>query len=75
MFGKKLLIGFTVRVFLERFIIFCMFFPFRCEGGMWDLIVVVPDHCLSLYYTYNAFCKLKVEVFSSSGDADYILAR
>ena len=23
------------------------FFPFDFEGGMWDLIVLVPDHCLN----------------------------
>ena len=25
-------------------------FPFRIEGGMWDVIVLIPDHCLSIYY-------------------------
>ena len=25
------------------------YFPFRFEGRMWDLIVSVPDHCLSVY--------------------------
>ena len=24
-------------------------FPFAFEGGMWDLIVLAPDHCLSFY--------------------------
>ena len=24
-------------------------FPFGFEGGMWDSIVLVPDHCLSFY--------------------------
>ena len=23
------------------------FIPFGHEGGMWDLIVLIPDHCLS----------------------------
>ena len=29
----------------------CIFsyFPFGFEGRMWDLIVSVPDHCLSFY--------------------------
>ena len=27
------------------------YFPFGFEGGMWDLIVSVPDHCLSFYLT------------------------
>ena len=25
---------------------FCPSFPFGFEGGMWDLIVLIPDHCL-----------------------------
>ena len=27
----------------------CAPFPFGFEGGMWDLIVVVPDQCLSFF--------------------------
>ena len=47
---KELFIRFTVRVFLERLSI-CMYasFPFGFEGGVWDLIVIVPDHCFSFY--------------------------
>ena len=26
-------------------------FPFGFEGRMWDLIVSVPDHCLSFYFS------------------------
>ena len=26
------------------------YFPFGFEGRMWDLIVSVPDHCLSFYF-------------------------
>ena len=25
------------------------FFPFGIEGLMWDVIVLIPDHCLSIY--------------------------
>ena len=32
------------------------YFPFRFEGRMWDLIVSVPDHCLS-FYSINALMK------------------
>ena len=30
----------------------CVFscFPFGFESRMWDLIVSVPDHCLSFYF-------------------------
>ena len=27
------------------------YFPLGFEGRMWDLIVSVPDHCLSFYFT------------------------
>ena len=27
----------------------CPSFPFGIEGGMWDVIVLIPDHCLSIY--------------------------
>ena len=23
------------------------------EGGMWDVIVLIPDHCLSIYFSYK----------------------
>ena len=26
------------------------YFPFGFEGRIWDLIVSVPDHCLSFYF-------------------------
>ena len=29
----------------------CPSFPFGIEGGMWDVIVFIPDHCLSVYFT------------------------
>ena len=25
-------------------------FPFGIEDGMWDVIVLIPDHCLSIYF-------------------------
>ena len=31
----------------------CMFFSLLVfYGGMWDLIVLIPDHCLSIYFQY-----------------------
>ena len=51
MFGKELFIRFTALDFrgcLSRFV--CVsFFPFGFEGGLLDLIVLIPDHCLSIY--------------------------
>ena len=29
------------------------YFPLGFEGRMWDLIVSVPNHCLSFYFTYH----------------------
>ena len=41
---------FTVCVFSECLSIFvCVSFPFGFEGGPLDIIVLVPDHCLSFY--------------------------
>ena len=30
------------------------YFPFGFEGRIWDLIVSVPDHCLSFYSVYRS---------------------
>ena len=32
---------------------YLVFFPFGFEGKMWDLIVSVPDHCLSFYFVID----------------------
>ena len=31
------------------------YFPFGFEGRIWDLIVSVPDHCLSFYFPFFFF--------------------
>ena len=42
---------FTMRVFRERLSVrVCSVFPFGFEGGMWDLVVFVPDHCPFMYF-------------------------
>ena len=28
----------------------CPSFPFGIKGGIWDVIVLIPDHCLSIYF-------------------------
>ena len=38
----------------------CPSFPYGIEGGMWDLIVLIPDHCLSdhclsIYFAFLAY--------------------
>ena len=30
----------------------CPSFSFGIEGGMWDVIVLIPDHCLSIYFKH-----------------------
>ena len=29
----------------------CPSFHFGIEVGMWDVIVLIPDHCLSIYFS------------------------
>ena len=31
--------------------ILCPSFPLGIEDGMWDVIVLIPDRCLSIYFT------------------------
>ena len=38
----------------------CAFFPFDFEGGMWDLFVFIPVHCLPTFTLQN----LAINVFS-----------
>ena len=50
LFGKELFIRFTASAFRKLPSIYVFsYFPFGFEGRMWDLIVSVPDHCLSFY--------------------------
>ena len=35
------------------FVNVCPSFPFGFEGGVWDLNVSIPDHCLSIYFSYE----------------------
>ena len=54
--GKELFIRFTARAFRKLLLIYVFsYFPFGFEGSMWDLIVSVPDHCLSFYFTVMCF--------------------
>ena len=49
-------IRFTARAFRKLLSIYVFsYFPFGFEGRMWDLIVSVPDHCLSFYFTKYRF--------------------
>ena len=49
LFVKEVFIRFPVRIFREHLSIcvcVCLFSFFCFEGRMWDLIVLVHDHCL-----------------------------
>ena len=51
-FGKELFIRLNLRVSRERLSVFmCDSFPFGFEDGLWNLIVLFPDYCLSIYST------------------------
>ena len=51
--GKDLFIRFTASAFRKLPSIYVFsYFPFGFDGRMWDLIVSVPDHCLSFYFEY-----------------------
>ena len=39
-----------MRVFREICHFVCVCVPFGFQGRMWDLIVLVPNHCLSLTF-------------------------
>ena len=48
---KELFIRFTASAFRKLPSIYVFsYFHFGFEGRMWDLIVSVPDHCLSFYF-------------------------
>ena len=48
--GKRF-IRFTASAFRKLLSVYVFsYFPFGFEGMMWDLIVSVPDHCLSFYF-------------------------
>ena len=53
--GKELFIWFTASAFRKLLSLYVFsYFPFGFEGRMWDLIVSVPDHCLSFYFVGKA---------------------
>ena len=54
--GKGLFIRFVARAFRKLLSIYVFsYFRFCFEGRMWDLIVPIPDHCLSFYFEYHQF--------------------
>ena len=55
-----------MRVSRERLsVCVCSSFSFGSKGGMWDLITLIPDHCLSIYLTFLYSTAWKFNPFSS----------
>ena len=49
--GKSCSFGLNASAFRKPLSIYVFsYFRFGFEGRMWDLIVSVPDHCLSFYF-------------------------
>ena len=52
-FDKQVYFLFAASAFRKLSSIYVFsYFPFGFEGRIWDLIVSVPDHCLSFYFIY-----------------------
>ena len=50
--GKGCYFGFTMRAFRKLLSIYVFsYFPFGFEGRIWDLIVSVPERCLSFTFS------------------------
>ena len=66
LFGKELFILFAASAFRKLSSIYVFsYFPFGFEGGIWDLIVSVPDHCLSFYFPQQvtvAWCHSNLKI-------------
>ena len=80
LFGRRLFVRFAAGAFrgLPSFYVFS-YFPFGFEGRMWDLIVSVPDHCLSFYFIQlwfvtNTTSPIPIFVFSKSKLPAFLLA-
>ena len=52
--GKSCSFGLLYMSFLNVYQMLCVsHFPFGIECGMWDVIVLIPDHCISIYFDSN----------------------
>ena len=76
LFGKELFIRFSASAFrkLPSIYIFS-YFPFGFEGRMWDLIVSVPDYCLSFYFPLFASLGTYFTLRHTYNDVDHMSIR
>ena len=59
LFGKELFILFVASAFRKLSSVYVFsYFPSGFEGRIWDLIVSVPDHCLSFYFIKTSHVEL-----------------
>ena len=73
LFGKELFIRFTASAFRKLLSVYVFsYFPFGFEGRMWDLIVSVPDHCLSFYFAHS---RALVDRDSQHSTSDLVLVQ
>ena len=67
LFGKELFIRFAASAFRKLPSIYVFsYFPFGFEGSMWDLIVSVPDHYLSFYFSTSSVDKKAMIIQSNA---------
>ena len=62
---KKLFIWFTMHVFCKVYEI-VLFSALGFEGGMWDLIELIPDHCFSVYFKQQSISLNTSRIVSSA---------
>ena len=77
LFGKELFILFAASAFRKLSSIYVFsYFPFGFEGRIWDLIVSVPDHCLSFYFdlVFTTNSSLIKPTASAPGISDHDMA-
>ena len=69
-FGKELFILFAASAFRKLWSVYVFsYFPFGFEGRIWDLIVSVPDHCLSFCFPSRIdLKKCREEIASALND-------
>ena len=41
----------------------CASFPFGFDGGIWDPIALIPDHCVFIHFTKSILSKHSSECF------------
>ena len=67
LFGKGLFILFAASAFRKLSSIYVFsYFPFGFEGRIWDLIVSIPDHCLSFYLVKQILIDQNFQTWHSS---------